>query len=273
MRFEIPQGFSLWSHGAYSIVLREDLDSSCCELVVELATKSVPRRGKIVVAPFPSVKGDKILSAFRRTVRGGPYDGLGFESTFGFVPRTLLELRVSVAAQKAGASVVSPLGCYWTWGVGGISYTGGYFTVFEEKAISLRTLLEKWSVVPPGRGQLRKVLSELAQALKKLHLAGVVHPDLTLRNVLIHPDQTCSFLDLDRAHAVSSVPLRSQYAVFSRLNRSLEKSGLQHLVPFRERAWFLRDYFGGVENRRRLVRRTIQHASCKLRLHRLFWDR
>lgn len=273
MKIEIPKGFSLWTHGKYSIVLRDDLHRSCCDLVIDLAKKPAAGRGKVFIAPFPSSEGHTILAAFRRTVRGGPYSRFGFESTVGFIPRTLSELTVAVAAEKAGASVVTPLGCYWNWGTGGIGYTSGYFSVYQEKALCLSEVLEAWRLTNPRLIQRRQVLSQLAQALKHLHQVGIIHTDLTLKNVLFQPGGGCSFIDLDGAFAVRRISDRSRISALSRLNRSLEKSNMGELVPLQDRLWFLKEYLGALQHNKALVRHILVRAALDVRLHRLFWRR
>ena len=145
MKIAPPKGFSLWIHGQYCIILRNDLHPSCRDLVCELAQRPDPRRGEIVVAPFPTEQGSKILVAFRRTVRGGLFGGLGISSTLGFAPRTLCELKIAATAERIGAPVAPPLGCYWKWDATGMSYTGGYFSVYQEKALCLSEVLEGWT--------------------------------------------------------------------------------------------------------------------------------
>ena len=273
MKNEVPKGFTLHRLEGYSIVLRDDFRKSCCDLVVELAKKPALGRGKICVVPFSGSGGDKILVAFRKTVRGGPYGRLGIESTMGLYPRTFLELNVAVAAEAGGAPVASPAGCYWKWGLGGIGYTGGYFSIFQEKAHCLGEELENWELTNPTLLKRRETLSHLGKALKKLHQCGVIHTDLTLRNVLVQPDGRCSFVDLDGAFVVKTVCNRSRISALSRLNRSLEKLRMGNLVPLRERLWFIREYSRVHRYDKAFMRCLLKKASLELRLHRLFWSR
>jgi hypothetical protein len=270
---EVPKGFSLYVHGQCSIVLRDDLDPACCDLVLDHGSLSHPQRGKVVVGRLRARNGSEILAAFRRTVRGGPYSRFGFETTFGRVPRTLTELQVTVGARRAGAPVVPPLGCYWEWVKGGFGYKSGYFSVYQEKALNLSEILKAWEEGGVGSARRREVLARLAETLKRLHRAGVVHNDLTLSNLLIEPNGPFSFVDLDGAKEVTSLSDRALVAAFSRLNRSLEKSGTGRAVPGRDRLWFLRAYLGGLRSHDKLVRRILTRASRDLSWHRLFWGR
>lgn len=272
MRLTTPKGFSLWSYDRYCIVLRDDLHPSCREVVCELAERPHPRRGQIVLAPFPTVQGSKVLVAFRRTVRGGPLSRFGIGSTLGFAPRTLCELKIAAAAERIGAPVAPPLGCYWKWDASGISYTGGYFSVYQEKALCLGEVLEGWTTARLSLFQRRQVLSELARAMTRLHKAGVVHTDLTIRNVLFSRNR-CLFIDLDGAYRLDFVPDWALVSTLSRLNRSLEKSGMGRLVSFRERLWFLKEHLGSLHSNKDLVRRIIVHAARDLQWHRFFWTR
>jgi tRNA A-37 threonylcarbamoyl transferase component Bud32 len=273
MKIEAPRGFTLYSHGEYSIVLRDDLHHRCCDLVADLAKKPAPERGKVVIAPFSDSDGQTILAAFRRTVRGGPYSRFGLESTLGFIPRTLSEVTVAVAAERLGAPLATPLGCYWKWGAARMFYTGGYFSLYQEKGSCLSEVLKGWIVTRPSKIQRRQILTQLARALTQLHLAGIVHTDLTLNNILFGPDHRCVFVDFDGAYTVKSIPDRSLKAEVSRLNRSLEKSGMGGLVPLRERLWFLKKYLGSLRHNKILVRQILVRAAHDLRWHRLFWSR
>ncbi len=270
---EVPKGFSLYVHGECSIVLRDDLDPACCDLVLDHGSMSHQQRGKVVVGRLRARNGSEILTAFRRTVRGGPYNRFGFETTFGRIPRTLTELQVTVAAGKVGAPVVPPLGCYWEWVKGGLGYKGGYFSIYQEKALNLSEVLKAWEDGWASPARRREVLAQLARTLKRLHRAGVVHNDLTLGNLLIEPDGSCSFVDLDGAKEVASVSDGDLMAAFSRLNRSLEKSGMGRAVPLRDRLRFIRAYLGDLRSHGKLVRKILSRATLDLAWHRLFWGR
>jgi Lipopolysaccharide kinase (Kdo/WaaP) family len=272
MKVAPPNGFSLWIHGRYCIVLRNDLHPSCRSLVSELAQRPDPRRGEIVLAPFPTVQGSKILVAFRRTVRGGALSRFGIGSTLGFTPRTLCELKIAATAERIGAPVAPPLGCYWKWDASGISYTGGYFSVYQEKALCLSEVLEGWTVARLSLFQRRQVLSQLARAMTQLHQTGIVHTDLTVRNVLFNRNR-CLFIDLDGAYRVRAVSDWALVSTLSRLNRSLEKCGMGRLVSLRDRLWFLKEHLGSLHHNKMLVRRILAQAARDLRWHRFFWTR
>jgi hypothetical protein len=272
-RFEVPEGFSMYADGKLAIVLRNDLDPACCDLVLDCRSRCSLQRGRVLVGPLRGRNGNGILTAFRRTVRGGPYSGFGFETTFGRVPRTLIELQVTVAVSKVGAPVVPPLGCYWEWVKGGIGYKSGYFSVYQEKALTLSEVLKAWKDGGISRGRRREVLTQLAGTLKRLHRAGVVHIDLTLGNLLLEPNGLCSFVDLDGAKEVACLSDKALMAAFSRLNRSLEKSGMGKTVPGRDRLWFLRAYLGDLGSHDKLVRKILSRAKRDLAWHRFFWGR
>jgi hypothetical protein len=272
-RIAVPEGFSLYAAGKRAIVLRDDLDPSCCDLVSDYRSRYTLQRGKVMVGRLRGRNGNGILTAFRTTVRGGPYSGFGFETTFGRVPRTLLELQVTVAASKVGAPVVPPLGCYWEWVKGGIGYKSGYFSVYQEKALTLTEVLKAWEDGGISRGRRREVLAQLAGTLKRLHGAGVVHIDLTMGNLLFEPNGLCSFVDLDGAKEVACLSDGALMGSFSRLNRSLEKSGMGKTVPERDRLWFLRAYLGDLGSHDKLVRKILSRANRDLSWHRFFWGR
>ena len=267
----IPHGFSLRLHKGFNIVLRNDIHPSSCDVIVALANLPNPKRGKIVVEHFPLLDGGKITGAFRRTVRGGPYARLELETSIGVVPRTLSELHVTVNAIQSGVPTVSPLGCCWRRNMGRLGYTSAFISLYQEKAKSLFDVVSTWRENGARLGNRRSVLFSVARAIRQLHASGIHHPDLTLRNLLIQPDNSCLIADFDQANQSSSISNRSLVSGLSRLNRSIEKSHLAQTLPVRDRLRFLCHYFEGSHHRDVRIRQIAYQASLALRLHRLFW--
>ena len=271
LRTPIPPGFSLRLHKGFNIVLRNDLHPNSCDLIVSLANLPNPTRGKVVIENFPLLDGGKIPGAFRRTVRGGPYSRLGLETSFGLVPRTLSELHVTENALQSGVPTVLPMGCCWRRGTGWLGYTSAFISVYQEKAANLFDLVVAWNEHGSGLDQRRGTLVSVAQALKQLHASGIHHPDLTLRNLLIQPDNSCLIADFDKAKRSSSTSHQSIVSGLSRLNRSIEKSHLAQVISVKDRLRFLCHYFDRSRRHDDRIRQIIFRASVALRFHRLFW--
>lgn len=119
------------------------------------------------------------------------------------------------------------------------------------------TLLQ-WLRTAATREGLRRV----AAAVRRLADAGVAHPDLNVRNILMRGDEVW-FVDFDNARygdASGLVP---------RLNRSLEKSlGSDYAVSRSDRWRFLTEYTGGSAY---AMREIAWDCAGALRLQRILW--
>jgi 3-deoxy-D-manno-octulosonic acid kinase len=73
----------------------------------------------------------------------------------------------------------------------------------------------------PGRPRLRAV-RDFARLLARLSSAGVYHPDLHLRNVLVLPDGSLVLLDFDRARRQTVTPKDAEKMLW-RLKRFVDK--------------------------------------------------
>ena len=271
LRNPIPPGFSLRLHKGFHIVLRNDLHPNSCDLIVSLASLPNPTRGRVVIENFPLRDGGKITGAFRRTVRGGPYSRLGWETSFGLVPRTLSELHVTQNARQSGVPTVLPIGCCWRRSTGWLGYTSAFISVYQEEAMNLFDLVIAWSENGNRPRNRQGTLVSVARAIKQLHASGIHHPDLTLRNLLIQPDNSCLIADFDKAKQSSSISQQSIVSGLSRLNRSIEKSHLARVISVRDRLRFLCHYFDGSRRHDVRIKHIMVRASLALRFHRMFW--
>jgi 3-deoxy-D-manno-octulosonic acid kinase len=111
-------------------------------------------------------------------------------------------------------------------------------TVYEENRGDLLECLKGGS-----RKERLRLASKLAEALWLLDQAGVYHPDLHLKNVLVTPTDKLVFLDFDRARR-QRVDERDIIAMFRRLARFVDKMERQGQLAATvlEKALFLRVY-------------------------------
>jgi 3-deoxy-D-manno-octulosonic acid kinase len=138
-------------------------------------------------------------------------------------------------------------------------------TVLEEGAVDLLRQLG----ISPRRQRLR-IAKQFAEALRRLEQAGVFHPDLHLRNVLLTPEGKLVFLDFDRARR-KAIGRRDMESMFRRLGRfvdKMEREG-QFSATGLEKALFLRTYarLSGTDLTQRLARST-RRAGLR---HRVGW--
>lgn len=77
---------------------------------------------------------------------------------------------------------------------------------------SLEDVTERWSDMPPTAGQARQLLTAVAEFVKTLHEAGVVHRDLYICHLLLdrnkwqHGELLLAVLDLHRAQIHDQLP-------------------------------------------------------------------
>lgn len=115
-------------------------------------------------------------------------------------------------------------------------------------------------------------LAAAATLLRRLHDAGLYHPDLNARNILICADGSAMIIDLDRAELLDELPLSDRLGNLARLYRSFHKLGLAP-EPVSDAAWgdFYAAYAAG--DAALLAEADALLARCRrqLRRHRLWW--
>jgi len=133
------------------------------------------------------------------------------------------------------------------------------------------------SSASPGSGHASRVtrpaaLASAARLVRCVHDAGLLHPDLNARNILLCPDGSAFILDLDRAELLDELPLSGRFAALARLYRSLHKLGLAP-DPVSDADWAIfYDAYAGDDPL--LLGHTDSFlARCRrhLRRHKLWW--
>ena len=111
-------------------------------------------------------------------------------------------------------------------------------TFLEEGVVDLLKVLQSSS-----RKERLRIAQGLAGAFWKLALAGVYHPDLHPRNVLVTPEKRLVFLDFDRASrkVIGRKDARSMFRRLGRFVEKMEKQGQLRATTL-EKALFLRTY-------------------------------
>lgn len=126
---------------------------------------------------------------------------------------------------------------------------------------------------PPCRATLRDLLGQAGAAVRRLHDAGVPHPDLHPKNLLVTPDGRVLVLDLDRAFpAEGLLPEEQRLKNLVRLGRSIEKHRLKGIRAGRKEALrFLTGYAGERAAAERWLERVRERLSRGLALRILWW--
>ena len=222
-----------------------------------------PRRGRSTTPTVPLASDLSLV--LRRYRHGGLLGWLTGPILLG-IQRPLRELTVTARAEEAGAPVPHAM-CLVLWPLAGPLWSGIIGTREEPDA---RDLLSEWR---DSNGPARPaLLVRVGRALRRLHDAGVEHPDLQLRNVLLCPDDRVVVIDLDRArfHGTTPLSVRRRASNLGRLVRSAVKEGL--LSPRtgrRELAALLAGYAGNDRALRHALLGYARWECLKLSLHRL----
>lgn len=174
--------------------------------------------------------------------------------------RRLLALGVPVA--EAVGCVVLRQGAGWR----------GFLLLREvEPACDLEAVL--YGRPAPGRLARAQALERAGAAVRRLHDAGVPHPDLHPKNLLVAGDGRVLVLDLDRAQGSDGLlaeEVRLDNLV--RLGRWVEKHRLKGLqVGPRDALRFLAGYAGGVEAAARWLEVVRARLAPGLPLRQLWW--
>jgi len=232
--------------GSFTSRIRDDvrawLEPALPELLVAQPSSTpglpVPNggRGGIAVAAIGSER--VVVRPFRR---GGLPSYFVRDLYLGTSPRPFIELELTERLRQAGVPVPEVLAASVRWVVPGCCYRGWLLTRF----IDAPTLWQ-WVQGEPALADRRVVLGCVALAVRRLHAAGVVHPDLNLNNILVRlgEDPQVWLLDFDR-----SSPRQRIGADIERLERSVHK-----LDP--ERRFITGDDFA-------FLRRAYAEAVCE----------
>jgi Lipopolysaccharide kinase (Kdo/WaaP) family len=170
--------------------------------------------------------GDAPEMFARRAKRGGLIRFLLTDLYFGFDPRPLRELAVTVEARRRGIAAAEPMGAMVERAGFGV-YRGFFLT----RALAGLTL---WEFLQTDDDPIVRelVLHQVREAIDAMHERGLFHADLNLHNVMVENASesfAVKLLDLDKARlengALSSTRRRSNYARLIRSARKLDPRG------------------------------------------------
>ena len=165
------------------------------------APEALAALAEALAAPGTTVKANR-----RRTVQRHPWPGGGavYVKRFldGGLPQTLKALALGPRARRevdfaralatAGVPVAEPLA--WAERAGGGAARGAVAT---REVAGATPAIEALPAAPPARRQ--RLCDTIATLLRRAHDAGVGFRDFHLGNVLVGPDDACTFIDLQSA--------------------------------------------------------------------------
>jgi 3-deoxy-D-manno-octulosonic acid kinase len=183
--------------------------------------------------------------------------------------RPLEELVLHRRLEALGVPVARAVGCVVL--VGGVGWRGFLLVREEPGAVDLEAFLH--GVPAPGAVSRAEVLRRAGQAVRRLHDAGVPHPDLHPKNLLIRADGAVVLLDLDKAKPREGLlDDADRVRNLVRLGRAVAKHRLKGIQAGpREAMRFLEGYAGSVDAARAWLQRIQGRLGRGLVLRRLWW--
>ena len=262
----LPPDYDIVSDGSATHVVRSDWKPLLLDdLRNDFAAVSGDRRriftGRVKHFSYqPSGGQERVL--VRKVVRGGLVAKLLGDLHWGMA-RPFRELKAVIRARNAGLNVPEIVAVRATraWGP---FYR---FTVVVKEISAADDLLSlAGRLAPPQR---HRAIGEVAEAVRKMHEAGLYHGDLNIKNILVADEAgrcVVYLIDLDRAMLRESREAGLDFRNLSRLNRSVEK-WLGGRVTRADKLRFLIRYLGGTDR----VRDVSRRCGAGLWLHRLWW--
>jgi tRNA A-37 threonylcarbamoyl transferase component Bud32 len=278
---DAPAGYESVVRGAVDYLVREGycgvLDCVSADgRPITLAADAVPiGQGRTSTARivFREEVAEQVV--FRRGHRGGLAKVVLGDKFIGFRTRMFKEVAVTEHARNRGVPVAEVLAAARVRLAPGL-YRGWVITREVRHSENLHALCERESAAAvPDRTRKRAVLRAVAEAVAALHEAGVDHPDLNLRNILVAARADGSLevhiIDFDRTRVCATVSLARRVRTLARLFRSLVRLDVSRWLTPRDLERFLQVYFRRDGRARRRAIRPLAWAILRLRIHDGWW--
>lgn len=200
------------------------LDSPETSADVRVIGRTGGGRGAHPVVELPG--GARIL--LREYRRGGAVRHVN-RATYFLGHRALEELRVTVAAEDRGVSVPRMIAAVET--PGRVGYSAMLAVGWIDGAVELARWIE---ALPDER---LETMRSVGEAVARMHDAGIAHPDLNLRNLLVAPggrpgERRVVIIDFDRATLHDrALSARRRRAAIQRMTRSAWSLGAPIGIP------------------------------------------
>ncbi len=201
-------------------VLVRDGYQAHAEFLAGLRVPDGARRSKGGRAPHPIVPlgGTGTHALVRRYHRGGLLRHINRDRYFAG-HRAFAELAATERARRAGVSI--PLVLAAAEHPATIGYRAVLATLWIPSAAELPDWLAREHV------ERRTVFERIGEQIRRMHEAGIAHPDLNLRNILVTEDGGIVLLDFDRAVSYEGpAPTPARRRNLLRMARSARKLGI-----------------------------------------------
>lgn len=221
---DLSTGFVALEEGRLELVLRADHADAVASLLRAWARRSLPPARSLAGGRGGAAAHDLaagLTVVLRPCRRGGFVARFNQDLYLGFSPRPFRELAVTEELRARGVPTVEMLGAAACWVLPGC-YRGA---LVSRELSGVVNLWEYLRFSPPAE---RERVCELAAALtRRMHDAGIVHPDLNLQNYLVRRaepggDAQVFVIDCDRAE-VRTVTAADRRGAFKRLCRSMRR--------------------------------------------------
>jgi len=223
-----PPGYEAWSLGTGGSVARSDVAAAvraALESHGTLYAWASAQSDRVTFAGRGEAYGVRlggVPAVVRHARRGGYVIAPLLGDRFLGTPRFFRELRWSQRLSDAG--ILTPRVLAGVWQRTGPVHRADVATERIDGS-DLATLL--FAATPPQGEHRRAILVAVARLVRQLHDAGIVHPDLQLRNVLVATGAdgpAAALLDVDTCRAAGGAAaaqrnLRRFYRSWSKWNR------------------------------------------------------
>jgi tRNA A-37 threonylcarbamoyl transferase component Bud32 len=220
-------------------------------------------RGKVLI-----IKGRRGEVAIRKYRHGGLLRRLTGDLFF-FGSRPFQEVVVTEEARSAGVSTLEILAAIRERGWGGW-YRGYLITDYLPAARDLIHYLDQQL----GKARRREVIEKAAEAVRKIHQAGIYHADLHLKNFLVEEGKGVKvyLIDFDKSAVFPSLNPSRRMKNLKRLDRSVEKLK-GHGLPLtrRDKGIFCHAYASGDQEIQPHMRSFLEHYRWYNLLYRWGW--
>jgi 3-deoxy-D-manno-octulosonic acid kinase len=215
---------------------------------------------RVLTAEVPVLVREYRKGGMLRALRGARFHGSW---------RPLEELVLLRRLRAVGVPAPEAVGCVVLRRP--LGWRGFLLTQEVEGAVDLEAWLH--GVRAPTRRPRRELLREAGRSVRMLHDAGVLHPDLHPKNLLLTPEGGVLVLDLDGARTGDGlVTDGGRVKNLVRLARAVEKHRLKGLRAGRREALrFLEGYSGSREAAEAWLDRVRQRLRRGLALRILWW--
>lgn len=253
-RIDVPKHFSVIQKGSDTFLLKEEYKYPMLrQIIMEFSTEAVEGksafygRGACLAIPVNDLKDRRLI--IRHYSHGGLWGKLAGDVLWGH-NRPLNELVNAEKALEQGVNTVEVVALRFRNFLGTLC-RADIFTLEITDAEDLLVFLTNHTAEEIF-SQKRQLIRNIAQAVKKMHDAGIYHADLHLKNILVKraAPQKVYIIDLDKSDCIDGadggLSIEQRMSNIMRLDRSVEKFVRWRpdpkLITKTDRLRFLKEY-------------------------------